>query len=62
MKTSNKLLTAAFVAILIAMIIANISAKKRLEKLKIEQKSEINQDSDSIVNDSISTHYQIHIN
>jgi len=61
MKTSNKLLLGAFTIIVIAMIIANFTVKKEMDKIIDKQKVIIEQ-TDTIQNDSTSAGIHININ
>jgi len=60
MKTSNKLLTAAFVIIVIMMISMTLVVKKELSKANFIQEKPSVEQNDSLKNDSSSI--KIHIN
>ncbi len=60
MKTSNKLLTAAFVIIIIMMISITLVVKKEFSKANFIQEKPSVEQNDSLKNDSSSV--KIHIN
>lgn len=61
MKTSNKLLLGAFIIIIVIIVIANFTAKNRMDKIINERKVQIEQ-IDTIQNDSTSSSIHININ
>ena len=61
MKTSNKLLLGAFTIIIVIIVIANFTAKNRMDKIINEQEVQIEQ-TDTILNDSTSSSIHININ
>lgn len=61
MKTSNKLLLGAFIIIIAIIVIANFTAKNRMDKIINERKVQIEQ-IDTIQNDSTSSSIHININ
>lgn len=61
MKTSNKILSGAFIVIVIVMVIANMMFKQKADEIKAKHEIYI-QETDSVKTDSTSNNIQIKIN
>lgn len=62
MKTSNKILSGAFLIIVIIMIIANFVVKQKVDEIKTNNGGIYIEETDSVKADSISGNIQININ
>ena len=61
MKTSNKLLLGAFTLIIVIILVANFTAKRKMDKV-IEERKVLIEQTDTIQNDSTSAGIHININ
>lgn len=61
MKTSNKLLLGAFTLIIVIVLVANFTAKRKMDKV-IEERKVLIEQTDTIQNDSTSAAIHININ
>lgn len=61
MKTSNKLLLGAFTLIIVIVLVANFTAKRKMDKV-IEERKVLIEQTDTIQNDSTSAGIHININ
>lgn len=62
MKTSNKILSGAFLIIVVIMIIANFVVKQKVDEIKTKNGEIYIEEADSVKADSISGNIQININ
>ncbi len=62
MKTSNKILSGAFLIIVVIMIIANFVVKQKVDEIKTKNGEIYIEETDSVKADSISGNIQININ